>query len=179
MRAVFSLFALNKTSLYGNIFLDKDGDKMLIVVVSDNHRNLDVLNKIVKKYPLADLYLHAGDSESHDFEIEPFISVRGNCDHYIKVPHRLIDVEGFRIYLFHGHNTNLTADVLSAIAKNHDCNIIIHGHTHAPYYNFYNDVHILCPGSVSSSRSKFGKAYAIIKINNNDINVEIMKVNDD
>ena len=53
---------------------------MKIVVVSDSHRNQNVLYRIVDMNKDADLFLHVGDSELTEDEISPFVSVKGNCD---------------------------------------------------------------------------------------------------
>ena len=55
---------------------------MKILLVSDSHSDYTALDQLAAKYPNMDLYLHAGDSEQDEFSIKPFISVRGNCDHY-------------------------------------------------------------------------------------------------
>lgn len=154
----------------------KVGVLMLIVCTSDIHNQLEKLQSIQQLYPQADLYLDAGDSERHDFEIEPFISVKGNCDHYIENKFRIVEAEDVKIYITHGDHLMLSKEILSQIAKNNNCDMIIHGHTHVPYYVFYNGVHILCPGSIAYPRSINGATYALIKIHKKEIEVEIVKV---
>ena len=136
---------------------------MEIVVVSDTHRNTTFIKKIIKKHPNAKYFLHAGDSECHEFELDPFLSVKGNCDYYIKNKYRIIDILGVKIYIFHGDHTLLSDDCLVGISKNNNCDIIIHGHTHIPYYSYKDNVHILCPGSITYPRSKRA-TYAVITI---------------
>ena len=63
---------------------------MKILLVSDNHGDYQALDQLVNKYPNMDLYLHAGDSEQDEWSIKPFISVRGNCDHYYDFPNYLV-----------------------------------------------------------------------------------------
>lgn len=149
---------------------------MQIVCTSDAHGKLDVLKKIYEKHPNASIYLDAGDSECYEVEIEPFLSVKGNCDYNIDTRFRIIDAEGLRIFLFHGDRALLSLEALQQKAVQAKCNMIIHGHTHMPHYSFYKGVHILCPGSVSLPRTKEGCTYALININNLDVNVEIKKV---
>ena len=55
---------------------------MRILLVSDSHGNSEALDKLLKKYPKMDLYLDAGDSESEQAGICPFLSVEGNCDYF-------------------------------------------------------------------------------------------------
>ena len=54
---------------------------MKIVVASDNHGDLEVLKRIVLANQDASLFLHLGDSQMFDYEISPFIGVKGNCDY--------------------------------------------------------------------------------------------------
>ena len=149
---------------------------MEIVVVSDTHRSTNFIEKLVNRHPNARAYLHAGDSELQAFEIEPFVSVKGNCDYYITNPIRLINLEGIKILMFHGDKFFLDLDMLVSYANNYDAKIIIHGHTHIPYYNYFNGVHILWPGSIAYPRvSK--STYALITIDDydyNNIKVEIL-----
>ncbi len=147
---------------------------MLIVCTSDVHRRLELLEKVRKEHPLADLYLDAGDSESYEFELEPFLSVKGNCDYKIKNKHRIIKLSEHSIFIFHGDGFYLSAESLAFLAKKHSCNIIIHGHTHIPYTTIYDGVYILNPGSLSSPRSTSGRTYALIKIEKQNIEIEIV-----
>ena len=63
---------------------------MKILLVSDSHSDYASLDRLAAMYPNMDLYLHAGDSEQDEWSIKPFISVRGNCDHYYDFPNFLI-----------------------------------------------------------------------------------------
>lgn len=150
---------------------------MKIVCTSDSHGRLDILENIKNRHPNADLYIDAGDSERFDFELDPFLTVRGNCDNKIETKYRTFRIGDIKIYLFHGDKTLLSLDSLSQMAKLNGCDMIIHGHTHKSHYSFFNDIHILCPGSVALPRTREGCTYALIHINGKDVQVEIMKVN--
>ena len=69
---------------------------MEIVVVSDTHKSIGFIETLVNRHPNAKLYLHAGDSELQAFEIEPFLSVKGNCDYYITNPIRLVEIKDIK-----------------------------------------------------------------------------------
>lgn len=146
---------------------------MKIVVVSDTHRDVNFIDNITSLHSDAKYFLHAGDSELTESELYPFQSVKGNCDYYIKNKYRVLNILGVKIFMFHGDHTYLNEDVLIGIANNNNCDIIIHGHTHIPYYNFKENVHIICPGSTTLPRSK-NATYAVITFSSkNDIHVEI------
>ncbi|MDD3170955.1 MAG: metallophosphoesterase [Bacilli bacterium] len=150
---------------------------MKIVVVSDSHHDLHLLEKIVASHPDASFYLHAGDSCRPEGDIHPYLSVRGNQDFHIKNDYRIIDAEGVKIYLFHGHRSFLSPMTLSGIAQNYGCQVIIHGHTHVPYYQIVNGIHILCPGSLAYPRTPRGTTYTIIDIDKDkNIKVKILDI---
>lgn len=151
---------------------------MLIVCTSDSHNRIDVLERIKDQYPNADMYLDAGDSQRNEAELDPFITVKGNCDYDndVSARYRILKAGEINIFLFHGDRALLSLDTLAITAKHNKCQMIIHGHTHAPHYSFHNDVHILCPGSVSLPRTRMGRTYALININNGLVDVEIVKV---
>lgn len=149
---------------------------MLVVCTSDSHGKIDILDRIKEQYPKANLYIDAGDSERYEFELEPFITVKGNCDYKIETKFRTFQIDDIRIYLFHGDRALLSLESLSELAKANNCNMIIHGHTHRSHYSFYNDVHIICPGSVALPRSGQGATFALIKIKGSKVDVEFEKV---
>ncbi|MCK9537090.1 MAG: YfcE family phosphodiesterase [Bacilli bacterium] len=148
---------------------------MLAIITSDSHGHIDLFRKLIKAYPDADLYLDAGDSEKHDFELVPFISVKGNCDAYIRERYRIIGFGSDNIYLFHGAYTNLCDKALYLRARRYKCNIIIHGHTHVPKYHIYQGIHIICPGSVVYPRFASDATYVLLR-REPEIKVEFIKV---
>ncbi len=145
-----------------------------ILVVSDTHGTKGFIEKLINKYPNYQLYLHAGDSELTSEELYPFETVKGNCDYYISNRIRLIKANNINILMFHGDKFLLEEDMLVAYAKNYDAKIIIHGHTHIPFYKYCEGVHILCPGSLTYPRVTRA-TYALIHIyDENDIKVEFI-----
>jgi putative phosphoesterase len=122
---------------------------LLIGVVSDSHDNLPLIEKAVEKLnqQKVSLVLHAGDFVA-PFTISrfkklncPFIGVFGNNDgdhellkkrfsetNNCTVHERFtqVTVEGYRIALLHGHETEL----LSAIIECGYFDAVIHGHSH-------------------------------------------------
>jgi putative phosphoesterase len=156
---------------------NEEASVMKIVVASDNHRDLTLLKRIVQLHSDADLFLHAGDSGLDEREIEPFLTVKGNQDFLVKNNYRILELGSIRIYLMHGHRTFLSLNRLEALARENNCQIIIHGHTHVPYYRLVNGIHILCPGSLRYPRSRRGTTYALILINDEkNIQIEILDI---
>ena len=139
---------------------------MKILLVSDSHNDYQALDQLANKYPNMDLYLHAGDSEQDEFSIKPFISVRGNCDHYYDFPNFLvIPSPAGNIYVQH------TPYVSKSVINEHNAKIVIHGHTHVRRKEMKNGILFINPGAISYARDKFNGSYAIIEIDNKNIEV--------
>jgi putative phosphoesterase len=129
------------------IFRVKD---MLIGVISDTHDNLPMVEKAMKRLneEKVELVLHAGDYVA-PFVIPKFkalncklIGVFGNNDGdhellrkrfsetencTIRGRFAEIDVEGFKIALLHGDETEL----LNALTNHGNFDAVVHGHSHA------------------------------------------------
>ena len=149
---------------------------MIIVVVSDTHGNNEFMDVIKERHPNAVMFLHAGDSGLMEIQLEPFETVRGNCDYYIKRSFRMIEINDLKIYMTHGHYLPLDNEyLLSEFAKEKDCNVLIHGHLHFTRHEYYNGVHIICPGSPVYPRG--GKpSYAVLEFNSiDDLKVEFIE----
>jgi len=143
---------------------------MKIVVVSDSHRNNQVLTEILKREKDADLFLHAGDMEEEPRLLFPYICVKGNCDYFNVDTERIIPLGKHKLYISHGHLFSLTRNNILRIAKEKGCDIFIHGHTHKYYYEEIDEIHIMCPGSVTYPRDK-SKSYLVLLINNDQVEV--------
>ena len=140
---------------------------MKILLVSDSHGDYQALDQLAAKYPNMDLYLHAGDSEQDEFSIKPFISVRGNCDHYYDFPNYLVILSPFgNIYVQH------TPYVSKSVINEHNAKIVIHGHTHVRRNETKNGILFINPGAISYARDKFNGSYAIIEIDSKNVEVK-------
>lgn len=147
---------------------------MKIIVVSDSHRNTDVLEQIVHSTN-ADMYLHAGDSALPETLIRPFLSVRGNCDAYPYEISRTVELDGLRLYITHGHLFSKKRIIKTA--KTYNCQIAIYGHTHIAEIEKIDDIYLINPGSVSYPRGKIGPTYIEINFTSlDDIDIKIVEL---
>ena len=140
---------------------------MRILLVSDSHGNSEALDKLLKKYPNMDLYLHAGDLEADEQSIRPFDCVRGNCDHFSRLPERRIIHTPYGALLM-THLPYLPVD----IAKQYNIKIFIYGHTHRRKFELVNGVYYINPGAISFPRDGFDLSYAIVTITPEKVEVE-------
>lgn len=155
-----------------------------ILIVSDSHRWTDELVEIKKRHQAeVDLMIHCGDSEleADQFEMERFITVRGNCDYEDKFPDEAeVDVEGHKIFITHGHlfavkstlmNLNYRAQELGA-------NIVCFGHSH--YLGMEQIDHILFinPGSIRLPRGRKERTYCVLELIDNKADVTVYDLYD-
>lgn len=150
---------------------------MKILVCSDNHKNYEVLEKILNDNPACDYYLHLGDSQMDSYDLRPFASVRGNVDDDYDLPiDKIIDIsDRHSIYMCHGNAYSGEPELIAKAAKANGCDIALFGHTHVFYQDIIDGVYIFNPGSCS--RSKEGpNSYAIITIADS---IEITRINID
>ena len=140
---------------------------MKILLVSDSHGDYSSLDRLYKMYPNMDLYLHAGDSEQDEFSLKPFVSVRGNCDHYYDFPNFLVIPSPYgNIYVQH------LPFVSPSLINEHNAKIVIHGHTHTRRNETKNGILFINPGAISYARDRYYGSYAIIEIESNHVDVK-------
>lgn len=111
-----------------------------------------------------------------------FTSVTGNCDIPLlalngEAPVQIINLEGFRFMLTHGHlhSAKSSLDRLIYSAKENGADAVIFGHTHTPENIYippaYDDdkpLYVFNPGSIS--KPNYGDpTYGIIDIRNGQI----------
>lgn len=146
------------------------GKPFIIVLCSDSHMDTDSLRYVREHHPEADLFVHCGDSELREADMEGFLFVRGNHDFYLgnNVPDwRIIEVLGHRIYLCHGHLDILIYyhyDLMAKHAKANRCDTVFFGHMHICQDFIEDGVRMLNPGSLAYSRDYSGKSYMLVTV---------------
>ena len=139
---------------------------MKILIISDTHGHNDIVDELYRIHPNMDLYLHAGDSEQDEFSIKPFISVRGNCDHYYDFPNYLVIPSPFgNIYVQH------TPYISKSVISEHKAKIVIHGHTHTRRNERVNGILFINSGGLSFARDRYEGSYAILNIDEKSVEV--------
>lgn len=155
---------------------------MKIIVISDSHGNSQgILDAVFDENPA--LILHLGDYERDCDKVRkayPSINlraVRGNGDFRGREPeYDEFVVLSKRVFMTHGHlygvKTGLGSIVNSGLARGAD--ILLFGHTHIPYYNVVEGMHIVNPGSIAFR----GQTYAVLEIEHGVINCRITGLNE-
>ena len=146
---------------------------MKILVVSDTHRYQGNLYELFEELDDIDYVIHCGDVEGCEDEIEsvcevPFVAVAGNNDFCSFLPRdRVLEFEGHKIFVTHGHMYNVSSGLWRIIdeAKDRGCDVALFGHTHRPTYSTDGELQIMNPGSISLPRQASGNpTYAILEL---------------
>ena len=137
---------------------------MKILILSDAHGADRRIERAIGLHPDASLVLYLGDG-SHGacrvFSTLPpsvaAVAVRGNCDWPFSGglnDEEILDLEGRRILLTHGHKYGVKGGLggLIAAAKRRGADIALFGHTHEPYEEYLPEygLWLFNPGALSS-----------------------------
>ena len=153
----------------------KDGIR--VGVLSDTHGLLR--SEAVDVMDGVDLIVHAGDIGSDMIldnlrSIAPVVAVRGNMDHdawaYRLPANDTYQVRDHLIYVIHDLNRIDLDPCASGIR------VVISGHSHKPSVVTRNGVLYLNPGSAGPRRFKLPVSVALLHINGNSVEAEIVQL---
>lgn len=138
---------------------------MRILVMSDSHGREEYTYTVISENMDSDVIVHLGDGENDvdgtQLASAKIFKVRGNCDFFSSLNSALIEsIGGYRFLMTHGHDFNVKQGIggYLSYAKSHECNVALYGHTHVPFYEERDGVHLFNPGAVKDGR------YGIIEI---------------
>ena len=163
---------------------------MRILVFSDSHNHDTNMREALQlNRNRFDCCLHLGDG-CREFEALaqqytgiPFVTVNGNGEDLFgtkRLNETVLDLEGYRIMLTHGHRYNVKFGTASLEyrAAEKECDIVLYGHTHIPDNRYLPEIgdrslYILNPGSIS--RPPFGHkpSFGVIDITPKGISLNI------
>ena len=133
---------------------------MKVLLVSDTHGRDQTIEQAVYAEAPFDALIHCGDVEGREYYIEaiaqcPCTIVAGNNDFFSDLPREVIvDLEGTRVLVTHGHNYGVSLDPggLMDEARFRECQAVFFGHTHRPLITEENGILAANPGSLSYPR---------------------------
>lgn len=159
---------------------------MKIGIISDTHidKNFDRLNDFLSKHMKhIDMIIHAGDYKTGKVintlrKFKKFTGVWGNVDDnnikQLVSEKEIIEINNYKIGIFHGHGTKKTTIDRAYDAFNgNDVDIIIFGHSHQPLIRTKNDVLLLNPGSPTSKRKERWFSYIILELDDDSISASL------
>ncbi len=128
-----------------------------ILVLSDSHGNLNNMILAVKRMQ-PDGIIHLGDCWADAEQLRkkfpriPMEQVPGNCDGEHGFLERVLEIEGRRVMICHGHTRNVKAGLflLELAAQEQNADVVLFGHTHRVFYDRHNGLTILNPGSIGA-----------------------------
>lgn len=130
---------------------------MRILVVSDTHGNVGALCRAIEDQPTARTVIFLGDgirdafAAQERFPEHTFYTVPGNCDFGCTDPKiREETLGGKRFFFTHGHVFDVKYGLyrLDLAAREYKADIALFGHTHQPYREYADGLHLLNPGSL-------------------------------
>ncbi|MHB8124832.1 MAG: metallophosphoesterase family protein [Desulfitobacteriaceae bacterium] len=158
---------------------------MRIGVLSDTHlREGQSLPRFVwDTLTGVDLILHAGDVVRSQILADlailaPVRAVRGNCDglELADLPSRdLINHAGLRIGLIHGNlgiGSTPHQRALNAF-KDELVDLVVFGHSHQPYLEWWNNILLFNPGSPTEKRREKRYSLGILELVNGQIEANL------
>ena len=158
-----------------------------ILVLSDNHRKLDFVEKVLKLHPDIQMCIHLGDSEGEG-EVQALLPkgcesyfLQGNNDFFSYLPKDVeVRIGKERCFLTHGHlyGVNFGLERLSEEARDRNCSMAFFGHTHKPCNRVVNGVHCINPGSISFPRQEDRRpSYSLLFLDQKgNLRVEMHKI---
>lgn len=156
---------------------------MKIGVMSDSHGDIYGVKFAVKKMGNVDMIIHLGDycrdAENVSKEIgRQIITVKGNCDFSSRIEcDRIIEVDGLRFLITHGHNYNVKSSYTGLYFKalEEKADVVLFGHTHCPHVSEADNIIFINPGSLSKPRWP-SETYALITIEDGSVVPNIVEL---
>lgn len=132
-----------------------------ICLCSDNHGDIESIQKILSDNPACDYYYHCGDALLEPHEMSPFVVVAGNNDWGFDYPkEKVFEIGGHRILLMHGHNYVYSDKLMIDKAKSVKADVVFFGHTHSFTDKVMNGIRFINPGSTYYNRDLSKPCYA-------------------
>lgn len=133
--------------------------------MSDSHNDFGSFNLAIKAQPSAEVIIHCGDGASEVTKIrnmypEKFVvGVRGNCDLASEFPEtEILTIDSKKIFVSHGHKYQVKfgKGTIYEKAISEKADILLFGHTHEAFTDYYNGLHIMNPGSLRGIYGSYG-----------------------
>ncbi|MHB8170336.1 MAG: metallophosphoesterase [Thermincolia bacterium] len=160
---------------------------MKIGVISDTHQKLELAKKVIEHMGPVDMLLHAGDHYRDALKLSDVTGINikaviGNCDMSNGPTEEIIDLDGVRVLLTHGHRygVKLGLDKLYYRAREVEAQVVVFGHSHVPAEEWVEGILFLNPGSIGIPRGPGSKpTYGILYINDDKkVKAYIHEIND-
>lgn len=151
-----------------------------VIVLSDTHGNVKLINSLYEIMSETDYIVHLGDC-SKDMEKvkerfpEKFIGVDGNCDVGNTVG-KSFKVENKTFFATHGHKFGVKNGLnsLCFFAQEKGFDIVLYGHTHVAFCEKAGNTLFVNPGTLEKRNAN--KSYAYLVVNKDDCVCKILPI---
>ena len=146
---------------------------MRLIVFADTHGDKRAVKEVFTRNEDAPVFIFLGDGEQDiermrlAYPDKTILSVGGNCDYTSTSPDfGVFDAEGTKVFYTHGHNWGVkyTVERVFYKAKECDARIALCAHTPTRFYEYFDGVHLLNPGSAALPRDGQRPCYAFVDI---------------
>ncbi|BDV03353.1 MAG: phosphoesterase [Candidatus Hepatoplasma scabrum] len=145
---------------------------MKVLIISDVHGNIDLMNKILNDNSDANFKIFCGDLQKNDKSLikKNFdYYVTGNADYFHLDEIKELEIEKVKILLTHGHLfesfwEKIDFKKLYKLGELLKVKLIIHGHDHIAIIEEKNRIIRFNPGSITYPRGNNKASYGIIEI---------------
>lgn len=153
---------------------------MKIILVSDSHGEIELLNLIHEKEYDSDYFLHAGDYCVPNYFVKNWGIVKGNCDYAYDVPLFIdIDTPLGKLHMEHGDNFRIKYN-FEEYLDTLKCKFFVFGHTHNKLIKRIKDTIVLNPGSLTRPRDDNHGSYFVLEIDDKiKIITKLIVINDE
>ncbi|NLB53636.1 MAG: metallophosphoesterase [Syntrophomonadaceae bacterium] len=153
---------------------------MRILVLGDTHGRISIVTKVLQQQRF-DYMLFTGDFIADAVKISAklgvkYKGVRGNCDPKTGEEEQIIELDGKRFYIIHGHQYAVKKgySLLSRRGREVNADAVVCGHTHVSYCKQIDGMWLINPGSPSFPR-RSASSYAIVETNGGAIYPNIIE----
>ena len=150
-----------------------------VIVMSDNHGQAFMMERIKELEANADFYVHCGDSETVEETLKGWIAVSGNNDWQANLPNSLIFTAGeVRFLVCHGHRFGYfnREEYMIEVLRENNCQVLLSGHTHVPQCEYIEGHYLVNPGSTTLPRRGSAKSYCVITVDNENIDIQFKEL---
>lgn len=132
---------------------------MRLLILSDNHGDVQALKTALNRHKDVDAVLHLGDITLNDDAISayPLIGVKGNNYNEPESwpDERTLTFDDHVIFMTHGHLYAVKngIDLLHKKAKSEKATLVLYGHTHQLAYFSFDGIYYVNPGSLHFTSS--------------------------
>ncbi|MBR5372447.1 MAG: YfcE family phosphodiesterase [Oscillospiraceae bacterium] len=149
---------------------------MQLLVISDTHGHYSILRDTILSHPDSEQVIFLGDGEEeyerfcreYPVESRRVYAVRGNCDHSLTTPLRIVHAlpYGHKLVAVHGHY-HMAGDYhykLVELAREEKADIVLFGHLHMRIDQTLRGVRLFNPGSAAVPRDGLPPSFGLVDI---------------